>query len=546
MVDGQARMHVDGLLGLAAASLRAGQYRQGARQLAEASRLAPAHRGVAAAIRQAAGQARTFMQQNQTALAWQILEPLADLPNADVGMLALCGHAAMACGESESAISAFLRWSRLAPEDPEAALRLAAALADHGLAERAEQVVKPVLARHPGSATAHFVLGRALLGQARFEAAEQAFRTVVRLKPDHHLAQNNLLELVWMRTGDPALATDVLDRTLVANPGLVHLRIAKAKLLSSLMRWNEALGEIRAGLAISAEHPELLAAAAQVALHVDGHLAVGYASRLHDLLPSRVARAMLGNAYLAAGKAELALPIAQALHRDDASDGHAVAMLADAMRMLGDAGYRDLLDYRGLVRAEYIDCPSGWPTRDTYLDELRRDLRTLHTLHAHPVASSLRGGSQAQLDPQHSPYASIRAFPEAVDGPVGRYVEALGQGPDPMRRRVSRDHLIRGMWSVRLRSEGFHLNHYHPGGWISSAFYLVLPPARSMSRGGGWLKFGEPAFPTSPRLDAEYFVKPEPGLLVLFPSYLWHGTVPFAGEQDAERITIAFDVLPIQ
>lgn len=543
MTDGQ---HADRLLSLADASLRAGQYRQGARQLAEASRLAPAHRGVAAAIRQAAGQARALMQQQRAALAWQILGPLADLPNADAGVLALCGHAAMACGESEAAISAFQRWSRLAPDDPEAALRLAAALADHGQAERAEQVVSQVLVRHRESATAHFVLGRALLGQARFEAAEQAFRTVVRLQPGHHLAQNNLLELVWMRSGDPARATEALDRALAADPGLVQLRIAKAKLWSSLMQWNEALREIRAGLAVSAEHPELLAAAAQVALHVDGQLAVDYAGRLHDRLPSRAARALLGNAYLAAGRAELALPIAQALHRDDAGDGQAVAMLADAMRMLGDAGYRDLLDYRGLVRAEYIDCPRGWPSRNAYLDELRRDLRALHTLHAHPVASSLRGGSQAQLDPQHSPCASLRAFPEAVDGPVRRYVDALGQGPDPMRSRVARGHLIRGMWSVRLRSEGFHLNHYHPGGWISSAFYLVLPPVRSMHSGGGWLKFGEPAFPTSPRLDAEYFVRPEPGLLVLFPSFLWHGTVPFAGEQDAERITIAFDVLPVR
>lgn len=30
--------------------------------------------------------------------------------------------------------------------------------------------------------------------------------------------------------------------------------------------------------------------------------------------------------------------------------------------------------------------------------------------------------------------------------------------------------------------------------------------------------------------------------LVLFPSYLWHGTKPFAGEQ--HRTTIASDVVP--
>jgi tetratricopeptide (TPR) repeat protein len=543
MTDDEAVAHVDRLLSQAAEHMRGGQYAEGARQLAEASRSASAHRGVVAAIDRAVAQARAFMRQKQAALAWQILEPFADLPHADAGMLALCGHAAMECGRSARAISAFERWSRMAPEDPEASLRLAAALADHGQAERAERLASQVVARHRDSPTAHFVLGRALLEQARFEAAEHAFGTVVRLQPGHRLAQNNLLELAWMRTGDATLATRVLDRTLAANPELVHLRVAKAKLLSSLLQWQEALREIRTGLSVAEDDPELLAAAAQVALQIDGDLAVDYADRLHRLLPSsRTALALLGNAYLAAGKAQLALPIAQSLHQDDANDGQAVAMLADALRMLGDARYRDLLDYGGLVRAGYIDCPRDWPTRDAYLADLLRDLHMLHTLRAHPVTSSLRGGSQAQLDPEHSDYATVRAFPEAIDGPVRRYVAALGHGPDPMRRRVSRSYRLHGMWSVRLRSDGFHLNHYHPAGWISSAFYLALPPAGSMRDGGGWLKFGEPAFPTG--LGPEYFVKPEPGLLVLFPSFLWHGTVPFTGDQDSERLTIAFDILP--
>jgi hypothetical protein len=29
---------------------------------------------------------------------------------------------------------------------------------------------------------------------------------------------------------------------------------------------------------------------------------------------------------------------------------------------------------------------------------------------------------------------------------------------------------------------------------------------------------------------------------VLFPSYVWHGTVPFAGDQP--RLTVAFDAVP--
>jgi hypothetical protein len=47
---------------------------------------------------------------------------------------------------------------------------------------------------------------------------------------------------------------------------------------------------------------------------------------------------------------------------------------------------------------------------------------------------------------------------------------------------------------------------------------------------------------TTPTLDAELSVRPELGLLVLFPSYFWHGTLPFHSEQP--RLTVAFDVVP--
>ena len=57
----------------------------------------------------------------------------------------------------------------------------------------------------------------------------------------------------------------------------------------------------------------------------------------------------------------------------------------------------------------------------------------------------------------------------------------------------------------------------------------------------GWLKFGEPGS-TVPGCPPEHFVRPEPGMLALFPSYFWHGTVPFG--HGGRRLTAAFDVLP--
>jgi hypothetical protein len=39
-----------------------------------------------------------------------------------------------------------------------------------------------------------------------------------------------------------------------------------------------------------------------------------------------------------------------------------------------------------------------------------------------------------------------------------------------------------------------------------------------------------------------HVVRPTVGMLVLFPSYFWHGTVPFTGSR--ARLTVAFDIVP--
>ena len=100
-----------------------------------------------------------------------------------------------------------------------------------------------------------------------------------------------------------------------------------------------------------------------------------------------------------------------------------------------------------------------------------------------------------------------------------------------------------GSWSSRLRDCGFHTNHVHPKGWISSAYYIAVPDAvEDAAAKQGWIKFGEPAFDARFKDPVRRAVKPAPGTLVLFPSYMWHGTVPFHSE--SARTTIAFDVVP--
>lgn len=532
------------ILQKAADLLQAGQHPEAAAALRGALDLAPASPAVRRAVARLSTLARTWLTLGQARLALDTLAPLAESAHADGTLLMLYGYALMAVGRKDDAEAVLRRWLAKDPGNRDATLRLAAVLSDNGKASEAETVIRSV-ARGREDADVAFVLGRALLEQARFDEAETQFRKVVQARPEHQIAHGNLMELVWMRTGDVHEASREIDKVLQVHADSQGLRITKARLLTSARLPREALAAIDTGLQLAPSAPTLLAAAATIALDFDGARALDYAKRLHAIAPhDRIAQVAVGNASLATGHAREALVIAERLHDSDPTDGRALAMKADALRMLGDSRYRELLDYQHLVRAEAIDVPPGWTDLDAYLAELVTDLGRAHILRAHPVGNSLREGSQIQLAPQNSSFASIRAFPQAIDGPIRRYIQAIGDGNDPMRKRNTGRYRISGIWSVRLRPTGFHVNHYHPEGWISSACYLHLPHA--VERGGeGWLKFGEPAFPTHPALNPEYFVRPRPGLLALFPSYMWHGTVPFAGTPEDRRLTIAFDVVPV-
>jgi hypothetical protein len=156
---------------------------------------------------------------------------------------------------------------------------------------------------------------------------------------------------------------------------------------------------------------------------------------------------------------------------------------------------------------------------------------------------SLRGGTETTQDLARSSDPTIKALFSSFSTPIRGYLEHVGNGVDPLRRRNQRAWRFNGSWSVRLRSMGHHANHVHPRGWLSSACYVQLPDIMNSARTeDGVLTFGQPSIITMPALGPEYVVHPRVGMLVLFPSYFWHGTVPFSGSQT--RLTVAFDAVP--
>lgn len=178
------------------------------------------------------------------------------------------------------------------------------------------------------------------------------------------------------------------------------------------------------------------------------------------------------------------------------------------------------------------------------LTELAQRLRQLHTMREPWHEQSVRGGTQTErplllrIDP------IISAARRKIEAAVARYIAEL-PSPDPAHPLLAAprgEFLFAGSWSVKLRPGGFHAHHTHPMGWISSALYITVPVAAQRGPApAGHLQFGGAPPELGLALEPYGLVEPRPGRLVLFPSTMWHGTVPFI---DGERMTIAFDVVP--
>jgi tetratricopeptide (TPR) repeat protein len=226
-------------------------------------------------------------------------------------------------------------------------------------------------------------------------------------------------------------------------------------------------------------------------------------------------------------------------------DQVALAMLGTAWRMLGDERDETLNGYDSLIRIYDLEPPAGFSDMESFNAELNAWLDRIHPTTREYLDQSLRGGSQTPDKLFGAGHVLVEKIQSRIRDAVGRYIaEMKTDEKHPLAARRTRDFDYTGSWSSRLKDCGFHTNHIHPEGWISSCYYVALPRAVEDTEGRqGWIKFGEPAMEVNLKDPIRRAIQPRAGRLVLFPSYMWHGTVPFRDTQP--RTTIAFDAIPI-
>jgi len=326
-----------------------------------------------------------------------------------------------------------------------------------------------------------------------------------------------------------------IERALAAAPRSTELWLA----LFDLHIKSEAFGELEAAIAAARKQgiaENLLDRFAALAAAELGR--TEEADRLFARWTDGSERIWRLRHLLRSGRADEALPLIDAeLAGERASQAWPYASIA--WRLTNDARSQWLEGDDRLIRI--FDLAQSLPP----LDQLADCLRAIHVAKGSFIDQSVRGGTQTD-GPLFSRIApEIQQLRAAVVAAVEQYVAGLPPiEPQHPLLGFRRDRPVRfaGSWSVRLRDSGYHVSHVHPQGWISSALYVALPDAdRAADPHAGWLALGAPPASLVSSPLAARFIEPKPGRLVLFPSWMWHGTVPF---QAGERLTVAFDVAP--
>lgn len=433
------------------------------------------------------------------------------------------------------------------PEHPAALHFLGILNRRMGRIDAAIALLRRAIAADPDNA--HYVsnLGTALEAAGKHDLALGAYRRAAAMKPDFaeaHHKQGTLLNALGRRQE----AAAALERAVALKPGDANWRLAFGVTLGALKRHAEAEAEFRRAVAIA---PDLAEAHYQLGCALKfqdrEEEAIAAHRRAAELKPDHDGALfeLQGLVLKCHGAKALLETCDQCLARDPGNRRVASAKII-ALTELGRRGQaRELLDFDRFVHAVTVEPPPGYAGVGAFNQALAEAVR------AHPTLVFERSGHATRFGGHTGnifldPGPAVAALEGAIRGAVADYIKECV--PDDPAHPIAAARLERWKlqaWAVVMDTKGHQLPHIHPAAWVSGVYYVRVPApdAPLEDPHAGWIEFGRPQdnipFAAEPEVRP---YRPVEGLMLLFPSYFYHRTVPI--ESKEQRISIAFDVVP--
>ncbi|NND81130.1 MAG: tetratricopeptide repeat protein [Gammaproteobacteria bacterium] len=416
-------------------------------------------------------------------------------------------------GDIDQALTGYRRAFEIQPDKAEIVGSLASALADSGAITESTNLLRNYVKRNPTAVHLH----------------------------------ERLNELLW-EAGDLQNFGASYMQAMAGAPKSEPLRISYITQLIRSGHADEAMQQTEAALQEFGQRPELLGLKGRLQADLGDHdgALLNFSAALQSGFSEDLARQLTKLCLITGDYGRAQNQIDQLLqYAPDCQLAWAYQSLV--WRLTGDERYHWLADYEQFVVAYSLVTPPGYDSLEHFLAALERRLADLHKTVNAPLNQTLRHGTQTAARLFHLQQPEIQSLQMALQPIVQSYVDDMpNDDAHPLLRRNTGKFAFSGSWSVNLKANGFHVNHVHPAGWISSSCYITLPSVNRADPASlqGAIKFGESPLALGDREVIEKTIIPQPGMVVLFPSYMWHGTIPYAGDERDVRLTTPFDAIP--
>jgi tetratricopeptide (TPR) repeat protein len=444
--------------------------------------------------------------------------PASAASSAFIGILRQQAMSHYRAGDRAAALGACRQLLSLAPKLADVAAFAGTIATELGAVADAVSFYEQAIAAKRDFVEAHYNLGNALTQLGRTADAVEAYRRAAKLRPGFAPAHNNL-----------------------------------GNALQTLERWNDAADAYRRAATLAPEVPDL-ARNLGIVLEKLGDIAGAEAAHRRAIaLKPDWSRAYSSLANLLADHAEPARLIALCDAWLAACPGtiEAIGLKSVALDLLGDrAAVRHLVDLDRFVRViRFNDPPSGYADMAAFNAALAQHALTHPTLILPPAEDpryhcpTLKITGEFLAEPK-GPAAALETMMRQA---ASEYLAVLAAdaAPHPFTAKLPRQWRLTS-WAAVLERQGNLDPHVHYDGFLSGVYYCQLPAVIADPSEGqaGWFELGRLperfCAPVGPEIRA---VQPEAGMMILFPSYFYHRTIPF--ETGETRISIAFDVMPI-
>lgn len=481
----------------------------------------------------------------------------------------LCGNALAGQNKFKDAVVYFRKALEIDPTIAELHFNVGILLTNLNRTDEAITSYKKAVSLKPSLTDVHYNLGTALQSQGKFAQAAISYQKAVDLEPGFFEAIVNL-GVVLQEQGLLAHAIEMYQRALtIQKDAKVYFNMGTAlknegKLEAAIESYNQAL-------ALKPDYAEVHSNMGEV-LRDQGRYdeSVTFYKQALAIDPTLpVANYSLAVYLYDSGDLEGALDHFQQSHFADWQERSLYCLYKterfDQFKQGLDAlkAAKHSSPFLATLAGHYAD---NFGTENDYnfcknpldfvfhteIKELKGDSKLrealLAEIHSADVSEKMQGrlfnGVQSAGNLFKRPEPAFRELAGLVEDAIERYRQTFSGENCVFVKSFPKKTEFASSWYVKMK-QGGHLNsHIHEEGWVSGALYLSLPTQKQHQHEGSIeLSTHGDDYPKKHDNFPTKTVAPEVGDLVMFPSSVFHRTIPFSS--DEERICIAFDLKPM-